>query len=1774
MAGRTAYGHHEVLERVKGVTVPLWLDALILRFIGLIHILLFLGGFMIAGMGVALSAGMAPSWTATAVILVGGSIMAACSTAVHGLRCKRPDLVIAALYGLVAVLAWVTAVAVVLYILVAQVDSPVARFVVCEWEQELADLPEELCSPAEVAEDQARGRPERQPDCAADAAFDISSFDMSTCQQKRVDDVHTKLQEVNSVALYMIFLLLVCFIVTKKTAKVWHHTNEEPDPFTRVVLLTLFGTVALLSALLVSLSFVWWEYSYTSAMFVVVSLCTLFVIGFIVFVLIASRKMLMPIANALLFILIIGLFVAYVFCGFFTGSLQSVSEMYHKHYDRIRSDFERVMPGVCNGLSELDCKQRMQAITLQKVDSAINYLMLLIFVVIVIVLVTWRAVEIFAAEIHAMHGLSQFPLETIQACVHLPREDILHATELYWEILHAPHRPCNEILLQAHAGTEHAGEAAGQLENTLRTNEKARLRSLSLKQLKEECVALGLDHVGPLPKLRERLLQAYSTGRMQGSAAETTDAFGVAQAKAHFFTVGEPELRMIPGLAWCPFLDRLMAVFSEDDGKEFLRFEEFLNMYSILSSHCPLEVKIRYAWCIYDLIGAGEIGSPVLKVILMHVLGLTEKDLSGVDDCEDQSETGEAEDSAQGEQELELSERVKGGRKVPQGAPAPPSRTTTPEPAPAGEASLDDLEDLDEVMMSMEPEPEEQPIVEPMSEPQPEPESIDLTTTAESQNHSKGSEEAKSLVALIWADLDIDGSGVLDDDELRIILRKVDPNMSDSNIQQAMLSFERDNSGGVNQTGFLRWWMQQDDDSRVAVGGADAAMTSPPGSAGPHTTIKNGSGSLLKSALRPQPAGKQQRKDRARRARLRQQALTQAEEKLRNYRKQNDEDVRALVELVMQEVDEDGDETMSFPEFRKSLLRSEVFEERFQLPYPHKDDVLPYPQAEMDDSGDEEVVLTEADHEKMLLFSAGHRRRKASIETDDAEARADANLATDMAVSDVERPRPVAPPPPQPGNGDDRPQMSQRKIINPMHAQDTAVSQDDTTVVASAQLQATQNAKATDSTRLGKVTKPRARRRQQRQAQRDKSKRMFEQFEKARAVRQHNNKHRNRRLGTLVEDGETQDEGNYHRGIISIYSQLVAQRQKEIAAETNRYANRHAKLVEREKRRRGHLVQPGSPRAASLLAKLGLDFDKTDVDSSLAMAAIRDIAKSASAIVLCVAKAIESTQKEDQLFFWRRSVQKVEGDFGGGVASVFTLKRWLFGINAQMLFVWMCFVIMPFIVLDNTVGDNNMRPRNISSHHAVNFPGRNTYGSGSGLLEDSPSLQLSELSVMADYASARCRSGFCWMYYSSYSANIGSYRMDFAYLATVCILFVINLTGIMRNIAHNIAIKFQNAVSDGNKFACSAELFGGYDFRASGSKIVHQNQKTMRNSLKTVLMSRRAAAHLAEQGLKGRLLRWAGWAASVGLAIGMGFAIFSVIQNVSQLQSIWWAPHPNVIITLIKLIIPKLIPVIVSFERFVFMPLLSIARVCDCSLPDCRWLCRRKDAADIMQNIVVRVFLCQMVSLGVMFKELLDLQSRTTSSGECFEDIAGELYIKSILSDFIATLLQYLWEAFQRKLLHYRLVNGGMRGELILNPHERLVLTRCCDITAGHVISLLGRDRRPQGVCSAAYSTRTDKTEASEIRVQGRCDRRDFTSIRECMVSRCSISRYYQSSRGRPLCFALAEPSDHMGGRNSIACHGFVRHHLYLGHVLSIQVVDEKLPPSKFTLVSSWATTA
>ena len=56
---------------------------------------------------------------------------------------------------------------------------------------------------------------------------------------------------------------------------------------------------------------------------------------------------------------------------------------------------------------------------------------------------------------------------------------------------------------------------------------------------------------------------------------------------------------MYPELKYNPFCDRMFRVFSSvRDGK--LSFEDFLNLCSILSPQCPLEVKATWAFKMFD----------------------------------------------------------------------------------------------------------------------------------------------------------------------------------------------------------------------------------------------------------------------------------------------------------------------------------------------------------------------------------------------------------------------------------------------------------------------------------------------------------------------------------------------------------------------------------------------------------------------------------------------------------------------------------------------------------------------------------------------------------------------------------------------------------------------------------------------------------------------------------------------------------------------------------------------------------------------------------------------------------------------------------------------------------------------------------------------------------------------------------------------------------------------------------------------------------------------
>eukprot|EP01048_Picozoa_sp_COSAG05_P021429 COSAG05_NODE_3942_length_1762_cov_2.848467_1_plen_551_part_01 len=448
----------------------------------------------------------------------------------------------------------------------------------------------------------------------------------------------------------------------------------------------------------------------------------------------------------------------------------------------------------------------------------------------------------------------------------------------------------------------------------------------------------------------------------------------------------------------------------------------------------------------------------------------------------------------------------------------------------------------------------------------------------------------------------------------------------------------------------------------------------------------------------------------------------------------------------------------------------------------------------------------------------------------------------------------------------------------------------------------------------------------------------------------------------------------------------------------------------------------GSPRGFA--ERITIDWNTFDIqhmESSVAAQSINEVSKQCTSTVVALWDAIESIQNQDKIPLFQASVQQIEGEFGAGIATVFSLKRWLICINVYMSVVWMCFVILPMLMIDNS---GNEDANVVHDLDAVAASAHSPDSSGS--------LALDLTSNFTDRSGA-----LAWMYYSNYKPRLGEYRLDFAYLFTVMILYVLNMSGVIRNIAYTINLKFQNSINDEERsFVASGMLFGGYDHRATRSKIVLQNQASVRNQLRGIVMKDRAKD--VESGLKGRVLRMAGMGVSMALAALMGWLIMKTLKNTKWLNAN--IPNgTNNIILLIKTSIPHLVPMIVRFEG-------------------------RADHTGIMRTVIYRVFACQIVSLALMFWELYHLQKSATDNGECFEDIAGDIYMATLWTDLFYTMIEYTYRSLAKFIVYFRLVNGGFLGKKEkVPPNIASVLTKerlpeyTSEDAAVEVISMLYR---------------------------------------------------------------------------------------------------------------------
>ena len=86
---------------------------------------------------------------------------------------------------------------------------------------------------------------------------------------------------------------------------------------------------------------------------------------------------------------------------------------------------------------------------MEQLDNALLASCTVLAIVVFVSICTWRVVCTFAMEAMSLHGLSNFELGTLERTLFIDRQTITDAADVFWEVLHHPHRPINESLLAA-----------------------------------------------------------------------------------------------------------------------------------------------------------------------------------------------------------------------------------------------------------------------------------------------------------------------------------------------------------------------------------------------------------------------------------------------------------------------------------------------------------------------------------------------------------------------------------------------------------------------------------------------------------------------------------------------------------------------------------------------------------------------------------------------------------------------------------------------------------------------------------------------------------------------------------------------------------------------------------------------------------------------------------------------------------------------------------------------------------------------------------------------------------------------------------------------------------------------------------------------------------------------------------------------------------------------------------------------------------------------------
>lgn len=387
-----------------------------------------------------------------------------------------------------------------------------------------------------------------------------------------------------------------------------------------------------------------------------------------------------------------------------------------------------------------------------------------------------------------------------------------------------------------------------------------------------------------------------------------------------------------------------------------------------------------------------------------------------------------------------------------------------------------------------------------------------------------------------------------------------------------------------------------------------------------------------------------------------------------------------------------------------------------------------------------------------------------------------------------------------------------------------------------------------------------------------------------------------------------------------------------------------------------------------------------------------------------------------KLELWRKSLKKIEGNFGTGVVAYFLFLKWLMFLNLVIFLLIFSFVVLPTILIRPETKDDSNKTR----AHAYSGNETSDYDGPVNTREQLEETTTDIAKLIQDLIQGTGDIGDSIMFYGKYTnetlrdPNGIVYNLPLAYILVTIALFLISLIAIVKSAAKGF--KERLVEGEGQFYHYCNLVFGGWDFCINNEKSAMIKHKALYNEIKACLEAKRMEddrrSRSRQEKTKLIIIRTFVNIIILGILGGSMVLIIYVFQfSNNELQKNYDNNYfelllqflPSLCITGLNIIVPIIFRSLTDFEHY--SPLF------------------------MLRLTLLRTIILKLVSLGVLVYTLytavsnVECPDNTTLSGSkscrpnCWETYVGQQIYKLVITDFSIHVVTTFFVNFPRSII-------------------------------------------------------------------------------------------------------------------------------------------------------------